>query len=134
MSTKFPHSLLGYDPSHVERKINQLKHEHEIKTQGLKKELLSTIETVRNLSDELQKLKLELEQYKNSENQIGKILLTTHLETSEKIFDVINKVEKDAKETNELVIQREIEHTELKKVLTELKEQIHSLAQEYNLA
>ena len=128
MKVKFKRSFLGYDPVAVEVLLNSMDAEYKTKLRTLKNRLADEAHHLELLRVEIKKIKSEIESCHLLENEISQILLSAHLEATQKLYEALKGAEKTEKKASDKVLARKAELAELKSEMERVKEEIQSIA------
>lgn len=127
MKVKFKRSFLGYDPVAVEVLLNNMDAEYRANLRELKNQLADEVHHLELLKVEIKKIKSEIEYCGSLENEISQILLSAHLEATQRIYNALKDAEKTEKRASDKVLARKAELAKLKAEMKKIEEEIKSI-------
>lgn len=133
MVLRFKHSLVGYDPEHLEKLLEEREALFEQKKSVLEQELAAQIHQKEILKTEISKIQSILDKKQKMLEEISDRLYTTYIRSVRGIFDNIKKVEAVLKDLNTTYESRESELSRLRDYIDRMKEEFQNVAQHYEL-
>lgn len=134
MDNKFGHSLIGYDPVLVEKRLHFLNEEFKSTMKEIQEELTQVEQDINNLEDKILKVRYEIADCRKLNEDVTQVLMSSHMDATEKVYEAMRKAEQIKKETREKILKREKEKEKMKMTVKRLTGEMQSIAEEYNTA
>lgn len=131
---KFRRSLFGYDAEAVRKRIEQMEQDYTHYLQQLNNEIEQIKAETAKLNENIERINAEIISYQSMNEEIINILLTAHLEATQRVYQTMKEAEKMSIDIRELLVKREMENEILKNTLKKYTEDIQSIALDYNKA
>lgn len=130
MNKKFKRSILGYKPISVQKELDRLKQEFEKEIEGIESQLICISNDNKILKQNIQLIKDKIENQKSYEAEITQILLKAHIEASQKLYGVIEKIKDKEKDKIEILMIDENKHNNIKSNFKKLMDEMQFIIEE----
>lgn len=127
MGIKFKNSLGGYDPEMVEKELALINDEFEKENQRLENELSREKEECKELQEELRLITEKVGAIKDTEFQIGNMLLKAHMCSTVSVYESIKRYKSLEKEKIKQLEDYTKRNKEISEEIDRLKESIQRI-------
>lgn len=131
MSTEFAKKMYGYDVLQVNKYITELKNDYEDELDKKKKRLDELIEENQKLSQTVNDLSAQIEEYKKQSDSVGKALIRAEETARATIEDAERKKQIETERISLEVKKWEDRGEEVRQQLVEFEEKIIDLMEKY---
>lgn len=131
MSTEFAKKMYGYDVLQVNKYITELKNDYEDELDKKKKRLDELIEENQKLSQAVNDLSTQIEEYKKQSDSVGKALIRAEETARATIEDAERKKQIETERISLEVKKWEDRGEEVRQQLVEFEEKIIDLMEKY---